>query len=419
VTNDTPAPRWLGIIADDYTGATDVAGKLVREGVSTLQYFGVPHQPAPPRQHECLVVALKSRSLEPAEAVALSLDAARWLLAQGVRTLFFKYCSTFDSTARGNIGPVADALADLTGSPRVIVAPSVPEQGRTVYQGHLFVGGQLLNESWMRWHPLNPMTDCSVVRLLAAQSANGVGLAPWQVVNRGPSAVAAALDGASAQGRRLVVADAVTDADLETLGSAVVDDRLVTGAAGLAVGLARARSPRSAEGRVRLEMPAGPAVVLAGSCSQATRRQVSNYSAAHPAFRLAAAGESASQEAARAADFALAHRDQAPLVYSTAEPDELAKVQNELGAARAAATVEKAFAVIAKRLVEQGFRRIVVAGGETSGAVVDGIGVRAVEIGPELDPGVPWTVTVEDRPIALLLKSGNFGGPDIFERALR
>jgi uncharacterized protein YgbK (DUF1537 family) len=412
---------WLGVVADDYTGATDLAGMLVREGTSAIQFFGIPSGGRVPPTTDCLVVALKSRSIPSEEAVKQSLAAAEWLLSQGVETLFFKYCSTFDSTPEGNIGPVADALADLVGASWVPIAPAVPENGRTVYQGHLFVHGQLLNESPMRHHPLNPMTDSSLLRLFCAQSTNRAGLIPLEVVAKGAVKLERALADLAVAGHRFAVVDAVTDRDLETLGLALVGQRLVTGAAGLGVGLARARlGSQEVGGGASIALPEGPAVVLSGSCSVATRQQVARYrEVGHPAFEIRPRHLVDGGLAARAVEFVMSRADDAPLVYSSAEPDEVAGLQRELGAREVAAAVEETFAEIARSLVEQGFRRLIVAGGETSGAVVRGIGLSGIKIGQEVDPGVPWTVSIDEPPIALLLKSGNFGGPDIFERSVR
>lgn len=408
---------WLGVIADDYTGATDLAGMLVRSGVSTVQFLGVPTGDEQPPEAECLVVALKSRSIAADEAVRQSVAAARWLLAQGVDQVFFKYCSTFDSTPDGNIGPVAEALARELGADISIICPAVPENGRTIYQGNLFVGESLLSESSMRNHPLTPMTDSNLGRLFAAQAEASPGLVPHATVRAGAEAIRDRLEELSVSGARFAVVDAVDDADLLAIGQATADARLVTGAAGLAVGMASARSSGS-RGEVPVP-PAGLAAVLSGSCSTATQEQVSLYKSGHPSFEIdvyrLAAGDDV---VAEALSFAEEHLSAVPLIYSSADPATVREIQDALGVAHSAELVESAFAAIAQGLVGLGVRRLVVAGGETSGAVVNGLGTTAIEIGREVDPGVPWTVSVDEPRIGLLLKSGNFGSPDIFTKAL-
>ena len=408
----------LGVIADDYTGATDLAGMLARLGLRAVQHLGVPID-RPERDADVVVIALKSRSIPAAEAVEQSLAAARWLLEQGAPRLFFKYCSTFDSTVRGNIGPVAAALADLVDAESVVFAPSVPENGRTTYRSHLFVHDRLLSESPMRDHPINPMRDADLRRVLAAQSDEPVGAVHADVVERGAAAVRAALADASAAGTRFVIADAISDEHLSTLGAALADARLTTGAAGLALGIGRSALTQRPTAADDFRVPAGPAAVLSGSCSAATRRQVARHRRAHPSFELdvraLAGGDAAIDEAIA---FLHAHAGDRPLVYSSSDPDVVAGIQADLGVDASAALVERAFGRIAAAAVDAGIRQLVVAGGETSGAVVNGLGVRSLAIGPEVDPGVPWTASGGDTPVALLLKSGNFGQDDIFTRAL-
>ncbi|MET0885425.1 MAG: 3-oxo-tetronate kinase [Mycetocola sp.] len=412
---------WLGVIADDYTGATDLAGMLVRSGASVVQFLGVPDEGARVPDVDCLVVALKSRSIPADDAVDQSLAAARWLRAQGVDQLFFKYCSTFDSTADGNIGPVSDALHGEVGAGIAVICPAVPENGRTVYRGQLFVGDKLLSESSMRHHPLNPMTDSDLTRLFEAQSTNRAGQVGHEVVRLGPAAVRARLDELLADGYAFAVVDAIDDDDIRTIGASVTEFPLLTGAAALAVGVAEARPRLGAPQESSLfPLPSGPSAVLSGSCSAATQAQVAVYQAAgHPSFEIdplkLAAGVDVVSEAL---DFAGASLADVPLIYSSADPSRVRAIQGELGVNRSAALIEGAFAHIARGLVNLGVRRLIVAGGETSGAVVAGLGVSAIEVGPEVDPGVPWTVSVGEDPIGLLLKSGNFGSRDIFTKAL-
>ena len=413
----------LGCIADDFTGATDLANKLTRQGLYCVQHNGLPAAsggPAP--EADGAVIALKTRSIPAAEAVAQSLDALAWLRARGCRKFFFKYCSTFDSTDQGNIGPVAEALLAALESDFTFACPAAPENGRTVYQGHLFVGDRLLSETGMRHHPLNPMTDSDLVRVLQRQSRGQVGLVPQTAVARGTEAVAARIEALRAEGTTLAIADALSEADLETLARATESLPLITGGSGLAVGLpAIFREGGELNPIPPLPRPPAdaPAAVLSGSCSEATNRQVAEMSRHRPSHRLdpaaLAEGDSAIEAALAWAREGLG--DGPILIYSTADPEALARVQEELGRERASRLVERALGRIAESLVRAGVRRLVVAGGETSGAVVTALGIRSLAIGPEIDPGVPWTMSLGGEPLALALKSGNFGGPDFFTRA--
>jgi uncharacterized protein YgbK (DUF1537 family) len=406
----------LGCIGDDFTGSSDLANTLAKGGMAVVQYNGVPDAPAAPGV-EAGVVALKSRSVAPALAVRQSLAALNWLQDQGCEQIFFKYCSTFDSTPHGNIGPVADALADALGAGPVVVCPAFPGAGRTVYLGHLFVGDRLLNESGMERHPLTPMTDPDLRRWLAPQTRHPVGHVPAHVVAEGAEAVRAALAAQAAEGARLVVVDALADADLVAIGRAVADAPLVTGGSGVALGLPGnfAASGRLAGARPAWRGEGGPCVVLSGSCSAATRGQVAAHRAGHPVLDLdpdaVIAGEMTPEAAA---DWALAQHG-VPLISATAEPARVAAVQARHGRETAAAALEGFFAATARVLVARGVTRLVTAGGETSGAVVEGLGLPALDIGPEIAPGVP---ALRGGPeLVLALKSGNFGGPDFFAEA--
>lgn len=412
----------LGVIADDFTGATDVASMLVRAGMRTVQVIGVPD--GPPPKADAVVVALKSRTIPAAQAVADSLAALRWLQAAGAKQFYFKYCSTFDSTPAGNIGPVAEALLEALGSDFTIACPAFPENGRTVFRGHLFVGDQLLSDSGMRHHPLTPMTDANLVKVLQAQSRGRVGLVRYDTVGQGVEAVRERLAQLRAEGVRLAVADAIDNDDLRTLAAACAGLPLITAGSGVALGLP---AVYEAHGWIRPDAQAaalsavgGAAAVLSGSCSVATNAQVQHWiEAGRPALRIdareLAQGRPVAVEALAWAGERLAG---APvLVYATARPDEVQAIQAELGAERAGALVEQCLATIAQGLVEAGVRRLVVAGGETSGAVVQALGVQRLRIGAPIDPGVPWT-QAEGRPLLLALKSGNFGGTDFFSKAL-
>lgn len=412
----------IGCIADDFTGATDLANNLVRAGMSTVQTIGLP-DPAAAFDVDAVVVALKSRTAPPGEAVEASLAAARWLRASGARQLYFKVCSTFDSTPRGNIGPVAEALLAETGARQALVTPAFPETGRTVYKGHLFVGDVLLSDSPMRDHPLTPMTDANLVRLLQAQLARTrAGLVEHRVVARGAAAVRERLAQLERDGVAFAVADVIADDDLRVLAAAARDLPLVVAGSGLAIGIPALHGLSPAPGAARLPAASGARAVVSGSCSLATNAQVAAFLAAGGAgFAVdplrAAAGEDL---AAEALDWARPRLGGRPvLVYATAEPRTVRAVQERLGAARAGELVERTLARVATGLVGAGVGQLVVAGGETAGACVGALGIAALRIGPQIDPGVPWCHAA--RPGApglhLALKSGNFGGNDFFTRA--
>ena len=410
----------LGCIADDFTGASDLANTLTGAGMRTVQAIGVPPDGIA-ADADAMVVALKTRSIDPAEAVAGSLEALHWLRARGARQILFKYCSTFDSTPEGNIGPVAQALLEALGAPIAIACPAFPTNRRTVYMGHLFVGERLLNESGMQHHPLTPMTDPDLARWLQRQTPLRVGLLAHPTVARGASAVRDALGALAADGVRFAVADAITDADLRTLGEACEHAALITGGSGIALGLPD-NFRRAGLLRAQSVAPAevgGPAVVISGSCSAATRRQVERYAVRAPARRLDVDALLDGRESASAlADWVLAQpAGPAALVYSSADPDAVRAAQARHGGARVSAAIENALAALSAELYARGVRRQGIAGGETSGAVVQALGVRLLAIGAEIDPGVPALSGV-DMPVALALKSGNFGADDFFDKAL-
>jgi uncharacterized protein YgbK (DUF1537 family) len=427
----THSPRpLLGCIADDFTGGTDLACTLVQGGMRTLQTIGVPAS-SDPIDADALVVALKSRTVDAATAVAQALAALDWLRAQGCRQFFFKYCSTFDSTDAGNIGPVADALLDALSvgddAPFTIACPAFPENGRTVYRGHLFVGDAPLNESGMEHHPLTPMTDANLVRVLQRQTRSKVGLVRYDAVAQGADAVRASIDVLRREGVRIAIADAVSDAAIRTLGEACADVPLITGGSGIALGLPenyrRAGLLADAAGAGDLPSIEGGSAVLAGSASMATNAQVAAWCESRPAFRIdplaAARGEPVVESAlAFAREHMAARVPQPVLIYATATPQDVKAVQRELGTAEAGHLVERTLAAIARGLRELGVRKFVVAGGETSGAVVQALGVKMLRIGRQIDPGVPATATIGESPLALALKSGNFGTVDFFAKAL-
>jgi uncharacterized protein YgbK (DUF1537 family) len=411
----------LGCIADDFTGATDLANNLVRNGMRTVQTIGVPAGPLEV-DTDAVVVALKTRTTPPAEAVQQSLEALRWLQAQGARQIYFKYCSTFDSTAHGNIGPVTEALLDALGADFTIATPAFPDNQRTVFKGYLFVGDVLLSESGMRDHPLTPMTDANLVRVLQAQSKRTVGLIDYRTVGAGEAAIRQRIAALRAEGVSIAVVDALSNDDLLRLGPALNDLKLVTAGSGVAIGLPANFGLRASEGASRLPSGLGARAVVAGSCSQATNRQVRTFIEAGGAamaldpLRIAAGEDLVAQTLAWAKPLVA----KGPvLVYSTAEPGTVKSVQGRLGVEQAGAMVERAIAAIARGLVDLGVRQLVVAGGETSGACVQALGVRQLQIGPQIDPGVPWCWGRDGagHHLHMALKSGNFGGDDFFGKA--
>ncbi|MCX7567891.1 four-carbon acid sugar kinase family protein [Sulfitobacter sp. F26169L] len=404
----------LGCIGDDFTGSSDLANTLAKAGMRTVQYSGIPSVAAG-RDVQAGVVALKSRSIAPAEAVKQSLEALEWLQAQGCEQIFFKYCSTFDSTDQGNIGPVADALADALNAHKVIVCPAFPGAGRSVYQGYLFVKDALLNESGMENHPLTPMKDASLRRLMAAQSAYSVGHVPAEVVFEGAQAIAARMEEEHSAGHRMIIVDALRDSDLEQIGAAARGLPLVTGGSGVALGLPANFGITPA--KVPWQPQTGKAAILSGSCSTTTRAQIDYHIARYPSLKVDPAdvieGRQTPQEVAQW----LAETDGLPLAYSSANPDEVAATQARFGSDTAAHALEEFFGKTAHIMVKLGVSRILTAGGETSGAVVEALEIDKLEIGPEIDPGVPALRASDTLVIAL--KSGNFGSEDYFEKAAK
>ena len=415
----------LGCIADDFTGATDLANNLVRAGMRVVQTIGVPAAVLD-ADADAVVVALKSRTLPAAEAIAQSLAALAWLQARGAQQIYFKYCSTFDSTPAGNIGPVAEALMDALGTDFTIATPAFPDNQRTVFKGYLFVGDVLLSESGMRDHPLTPMRDANLVRVLQAQSRRKVGLIDHAVVAQGADAVTARIASLRAEGVGLAVVDAVSNADLLRLGPALKGMPLVTAGSGVAIGLPANFGIAPSSTASALPPPRGLQAVVSGSCSQATNRQVAHFkSTGRPALaidplQLAERGDDAVASVLAWARPLL--QDGPVLVYSTADANAIQAVQSRLGVNEAGAWVEHHLAAIARGLVaECGVRQLVVAGGETSGACVQALDVSQLQIGPQIDPGVPWCHAPSELApgggLHLTLKSGNFGTDDFFTKS--
>jgi uncharacterized protein YgbK (DUF1537 family) len=415
-------PVW-GCIADDLTGATDIAAALVAAGFRTTLTVGVPERPLPQeRDADAVVVALKSRTAPRREAVADSLAVLHHLSALGCERFWFKYCSTFDSTPQGNIGPVTEALLEALGEQCTVLCPAYPDNGRTVYQGHLFVADTLLSESPMRHHPLTPMTDPDLRRVLAAQSTQPVGLLPHAVLRAPEGAARAHLDKLTAQGIRMIIADTTGNEDLAVIERATRHLRLITGGSGLARVLPPPRAADAQAPADRIETAPGPAAILAGSVSAATLGQTAHARRYLPHRKLPVADLRADPVStiARALAWARDHLDPSVpvLLHSAEERMEVEQAQQSLGATEAAALVERALADCARGLLDAGVRRLIIAGGETSGAVVSALGLRSLRIGPAAAPGVPWTsATYAGHTVNLALKSGNFGAPDFFTTA--
>lgn len=416
----------LGCIADDFTGATDLANNLVRSGMRVVQTIGVPTAPLA-ADVDAVVVALKSRTLPAAEAIAQSLEALRWLQVQGAEgrspQIYFKYCSTFDSTPSGNIGPVTEALMDALHTDFTIATPAFPDNGRTVFKGYLFAGDVLLNEGGMQNHPLTPMTDANLVRVMQAQTKRLVGLIDYKTVALGEAAIRERIQALRKGGVGVAIVDATSNDDLLRLGPALKDMPLLTAGSGVAIGLPANFGLQPSLQASRLPPASGLQAVVSGSCSVATNGQVAHFKAlGRPALAINPAslmhGQSDAVVQQVLAWAAPLLRDGPVLLYSTAEPEAVKQVQAQLGVAEAGALVEHALAAVARGLVDAGVNQLVVAGGETSGACVQALGIAQLQIGPQIDPGVPWCFApTAAGGVHIALKSGNFGTVDFFSKA--
>jgi uncharacterized protein YgbK (DUF1537 family) len=422
-------PLLLGCIADDFTGATDLANNLVRAGMRVVQTIGVPAEPLQV-EVDAVVVALKSRTIAPQEAVAQSLLALRWLQSQQVEQVYFKYCSTFDSwyrgDVRGNIGPVTEALMQALGCEFTIATPAFPDNQRTVFKGHLFVGDVLLSDSGMKDHPLTPMNDANLVRVMQAQCQRPVGLVDYRVMAQGASAIRARLDHLRSEGVAVAVVDALSNEDLVRLGPALKGMPLVTAGSGVAIGLPANWGLKPSPATSQLPPAKGLQAVVSGSCSQATRGQVARFQAQGGAAwaidPLSLTDDAAVDRCVeQAVSWAVSRLAQGPvLVYSTADPAQVQAVQQQWGVQAAGERVEQTLARMAQGLVRAGVRQLVVAGGETSGACVQALQINQLQIGAQIDPGVPWChahSTLLGDSLHLTLKSGNFGSEDFFHQA--
>jgi len=418
-------PITLGCIADDFTGATDLANMLVKGGLKTIQLLGNPSKEDVVPSVDAVIIALKTRTIPVEEAIEQSLQALNWLKNAGAKQFFFKYCSTFDSTDEGNIGPVIDALMEALETQFTIACPAFPETERTIFKGHLFVGDKLLSDSPMKDHPLTPMTDSNLVSTLSRQTSQKVGLVEYKDILAGPSAIRKAFDQLQKEDVAIAVTDVLNDEHLYFLGEAVKDFKLITGGSGIALGLPsqfKSRNNHQEETRAHsLPKVLGKELVLSGSCSEMTLAQVDEFSKRYSTLKLNPIELAENNSAlANAVDWVIQAKGEEPiLVYASAPPDAVKQAQKKLGRDLASSTVENALAKIALAAVQNGFRRIVVAGGETAGAVVSNLGIKGIMIGEQIDPGVPTTVSIGDPSIGLVLKSGNFGSADFFEKAFK
>ena len=418
-------PITLGCIADDFTGATDLANMLVKGGLKTIQLLGIPRKSDVVPSVDAVIIALKTRTIPVEEAIEQSLRALNWLKSAGAEKFFFKYCSTFDSTDDGNIGPVIDALMADLETPFTIACPAFPETERTIFKGHLFVGDKLLSDSPMRYHPLTPMTDSNLVSTLSRQTSQKVGLVRYTDILGGPSEIRKAFDQLRKEDVAIAITDVLNDEHLYFLGEAVKDFKLITGGSGIALGLpSQLKSRNNHKEKVtahKLPKVLGKELILSGSCSEMTLAQVNEFSKKYRTLKLNPIELAESNSSLdNAVDWVIQAKGEEPiLVYASAPPDAVNEAQTRLGRDLASSTVENALAKIASAAVQNGFRRIVVAGGETAGAVVSNLGIKGIMIGEQIDPGVPTTVSIGNPSIGLALKSGNFGSLDFFEKALK
>lgn len=415
----------LVCIADDFTGATDLANNLVRTGKRVIQTISIPSGPLK-EDADAVVVALKSRTIAASEAVAQSLPALAWLRAQGATQIYFKYCSTFDATPQGNIGPVTDALMDALGTDFTIACPAFPENGRTVFKGYLFVGDELLHESGMRNHPLAPMTDSNLVSVLQSQTQRRVGLIDYRTVSQGTAAIEKRIAAPRAAGISMAVVDAISNDDLRGMGLALVGFPLITAGSGVAIGLGIQGTGTSELEAAKLPQAKGLRAIVSGSCSTATNGQVVDFLAAGGAAfaedpMLLAQGVDVQAKALTWANERLANRP--ALIYATAQPDAVRAVQSTLGVDKAGSMVEHVLAGITRGLVEDGVRQLIVAGGETSGACVQALDITSMRMGPQIAPGLPWchahSPCAPQTGLHITLKSGNFGTKDFFTQAFK
>ncbi|MEZ5924081.1 MAG: four-carbon acid sugar kinase family protein [Hyphomicrobiaceae bacterium] len=416
-------PLLLGAIADDLTGGIELASMLVAQGVRTG--FGIGPAASLVEDAEAQVIALKTRVIPADEAVTAVLGGAERLITRGARQVFFKYCATFDSTPAGNIGPCAEALIDRLDAHRALFCPALCETGRTVYQGHMFGGSTLLSDSPKRFDPLTPMTDSNLVRVLQAQSRQKVGLIDHSIVEAGPEAIRYRSEQLAAEGATLQIVDTLNENHLAAIADAAAGMPLLTGNSSVAAHLPacwRRSGDLQATAPIMLAGVDGPGAVIAGSVAEQTRQQLAVFGTHHPVLTLhlerAFAGDDLVGEAMTFARQCM--RQCRDFAISTAVPQAAVdQLQTRFGRAETAAQAEFILSTLAHRFVhELGVRRIVVAGGETSGAVVAALGLTRLEVGPYLGLGMSRAITRTEPILGLSLKSGKLGSLDVFERLL-
>ncbi|PHM35743.1 3-oxo-tetronate kinase [Xenorhabdus innexi] len=414
----------LGVIADDFTGATDIASLMVQNGWQVALLLSIPDDSTfIPHDVDAIIISLKSRSCPVDESIEQSLKACRWLRQKAnCSRLFFKYCSTFDSTIKGNIGPVTDVLMDELQIDLCLICPALPINGRTVVYGYLFVNGQLLNESDMQYHPINPMKDSNLLRLMEQQSRGTAGLVDINCVRQGELSIRDRLCQLRCKGIRYAVVDTLLMDDLLLVAQAAHDMTLITGGSGLGGAIARYCSGGNSEKTSikKLPLPRNRRmVILSGSCSVMTYRQVLEYK------KIASTMELDIDKCINNPDYIHLLVDWiiqqpmkglAPMLYTTRPPGVLKLTHNQYESFQVSKIIEQLFAQIANELRQKDFNTFIITGGETSGKVVQSLGINQVGIGAIIAHGVPWVYDLQSD-CWLALKSGNFGEVDFFHYA--
>ncbi len=422
----------LGCIADDFTGATDLANNLVKSGMRTIQLNGVPKKNSIERiDADAVVIALKSRTIPAKQAVKQSLQALKWLQGQQAKQIYFKYCSTFDSTADGNIGPVIDALMKALNTTFTIATPAFPDNKRTVFKGYLFTGDVLLNEGGMQNHPLTPMKDANLVRVLQSQTKRQVGLIDYSAIAGGVKTVQKQMTALEKEGIGIAIVDATSNADLVILGKAFAKLPLVTAGSGVAIGLPQnfGLKPNPKSSVLPKVAQNNQRAIISGSCSVATNAQVTHFVAqGGVAYKIQVKKLGSIEDDAKAALAWAAQQFKARpatpiLIYSSALPNEVKTAQKKLGTAALGHRLEQTLAKIARGLIKLKLSQLIVAGGETSGACVQALKITQLQIGAQIDPGVPWCYApvsaLLSNGLHIALKSGNFGSEDFFTKSFR
>ena len=418
----------LGIIGDDFTGSSDIANNLKKSGMQVSMYAGIPTLlPSEIKKEltDAAVIALKTRTIPIEEAISESLKALSWLKDCGCEQFIFKYCSTFDSTKKGNIGPVTDAIMKELNTDFTIACPSFPDAGRTVYFGHMFVNGKPLNESGMENHPLTPMTDHNLVRWLNYQTKDNVGLIDFQTISKGANSVKERIQTLKTDGYKYAIVDTIKNDDFDIICNGVKDLPFLTGGSGIALGLPKIYKDRGLLSASNFEIPKNNsnAIILSGSCSVATINQINIYKENNPSLYVSP-DEVINNEDLVEKVFSWIKDNEtlSPLIYSSSDTKTVTEKQKQYGQEILANKIENFFELLSKKLVKDNFGTFISAGGETSGAVIKGLGVQELKIGEEISHGVPalWSPHSNgNKPISVTLKSGNFGQTDFFERALK